>query len=223
MAEIVVPGPVSGRRYGFMISGDTPTVDEQMRIDASIRQQEDQFADEFATKYGERPAGAEAGFLDYLGEFPKGIARGGVNIAELGLLGLAGALPEDYETPVREVIRRGAYELKPQVDIGLEETVSGKFGEALGSFGGLFAASRLPGGRRLVAPALAALSGAGTASERARAAGATVEERGQALLPGLGAGALELIPIKFMRALGQDATLSLGQRLARIANVDGNN
>lgn len=220
MAEIVVPGPVSGRRYGFMISGDSPTVDEQMRIDAAIRQQEDQFAQEFAEQRGERPAGAEAGFLDYLGEFPKGLGRGAVGLGETAALGVAGLLPEDYETPVREAIRRGAYSLKPQVDVGLEETVSGKFGEAVGSFVPLLAASALPGGTAL-AGGLAVGAGAGEASERARAAGATVEERGQALLPGAAVGALELIPIKFMRALGQDATLSLGQRLARISESAG--
>jgi len=203
-----------------MISGDSPTVDEQMRIDAAIRQQEDQFAQEFAEQRGERPAGAEAGFLDYLGEFPKGLGRGAVGLGETAALGVAGLLPEDYETPVREAIRRGAYSLKPQVDVGLEETVSGKFGEAVGSFVPLLAASALPGGTAL-AGGLAVGAGAGEASERARAAGATVEERGQALLPGAAVGALELIPIKFMRALGQDATLSLGQRLARISESAG--
>lgn len=220
MADIVVPGPVSGRRYGFTIAGDAPTVDEQMRIDASIRQQEDQFADEFATKYGERPAGAEAGFLDYLGEFPKGVARGAVGLGETAALGIASLLPEDYETPTREAIRRGAYALKPEVDIGLEETVSGKFGEAVGSFVPLLGASVLPGGA-VVAGGLAVGAGAGEASERARAAGATPEERAQTLLPGAAVGALELLPIKFMKALGRDGTMSLTRRLARIAESAG--
>jgi len=220
MADIVVPGPVSGRRYGFKISGDTPTVDEQMRIDASIRQYEDQFAGEFESQYGQRPAGAEANVLDYLGEFPKGFGRGAVNIGELGALGIAGLLPEEYESPTREFIRRTAYNLKPQVDIGLEDTVSGKFGEAFGSFAPLVGMSVLPGGQ-FTAGALAVGAGAGEASERARAAGATVEERGQALLPGAAVGALDLLPISFIKALGRGEALNLSRRLARIAGSAG--
>lgn len=220
MAEIVIPGPISGRNYGFVISGDRPTVDEQMRIDAALNQYESQFADEYEARRGIRPAGAENDILDYLGEFPKGIARGGVGFGETAALGIASLLPEEYESPVREFIRRSAYNLKPQADIGMEETVSGQFGEALGSFGALGATTLLPGGA-LLAPTLAVGAGAGEASERARAAGATQEERNQTLLPGAVVGAAELLPIKFMKALGRGDTLSLTQRISRIAQSAG--
>jgi hypothetical protein len=44
MADIVIPGEISGRRYGFTISGAEPTIDERKRIDAILRQQEGTFA-----------------------------------------------------------------------------------------------------------------------------------------------------------------------------------
>lgn len=220
MVEIVIPGPVSGKRYGFRITGDTPTVDEQQRIDAILQQREGQFATEFEAEEGVRPAGAEQNILEYLGEFPKGIARGAVGMGESAALGIAGLLPEQYEAPTREAIRRVGYELSPQQDIGYGEAVSGKFGEALGSFLPLAAASVLPGGQ-VIAPTLAVGAGAGEASERARAAGATQEERNRALLPGAVVGAAELLPIKFIKALGRGDTVSLTQRVARAAATGG--
>jgi len=221
MAEIVVPGPISGRSYGFKIKGDTPTVDEQQRIDGILRQREAGFQEEYAATFGAPvDTGEGEGVLNYLGEIPKGIARGAVGMFESALLGGAAALPERYEAPVREGIRGLAYGLKPQADIGLEETVGGKFGEALGSFGALGLTSLLPGGA-VAAPALAVGAGAGEASERARAAGATEEERGTAALLGAPVGALELLPIKFIKVLGRPATGTIVIRLARASAQGG--
>lgn len=220
MAEIVITGPVSGRRYGFEVAGDSPTVDEQLWIDGRVKQYEGQFADEFEASKGVRPAGAERNFLEYLGEFPKGIARGAVGMGESAALGLASLLPEEYELPTREAIRRGGYALSPQTDIGYEDTISGNFGQALGSFVPLAAATVLPGGQ-VLAPAMAVGAGAGQASERARAAGATQEERNQTLLPGAVVGAAELLPIKFIKALGRGDTLSITQRISRAAATGG--
>jgi hypothetical protein len=222
MAEINVPGPLSGKEYRFLIAGDTPTMDEQLRIDAHLSANEQQFLTEYEEVIGEPlDTGEGTGLFNYLGEFPKGVARGAVGAVETALLGASAALPESIEDPTREVIRKGAYALKPQADIGLEDTVSGKFGEALGSFGPLLATAAVPGGA-VIAPAMAAGMGAGEASERARAAGATLEERGLATLLGAPVGASEaLLPIKLIRGLGRENALGIIQRLKRIAASAG--
>jgi hypothetical protein len=219
MAEIVVPGPISGRNYGIKIKGATPSVDEQQRIDSYIGQQESNFSKEYEQKYGVATNTEGTGVLNYLGEIPKGVARGGIGMLESGLLGAATLLPEQYETPTREAIRRGAYSLKPQADVGLEDTVGGQFGEALGSFAGLGLVSLLPGGQ-FAAPALAVGAGAGEASERARAAGATEAERSRAAMFGAPVGLAELLPIKFISVLGKPATGTIMNRLAR-ASAEG--
>ena len=221
MAEIIVPGPISGRSYGFKIKGDTPTVDEQTRIDGILRQRESDFQTEYAARFGAPvETGEGEGVGDYIGEIGKGIARGAVGMFESALLGGAAALPEQYEAPVREGIRSIAYGLKPQADMGMEETVGGTFGEALGSFGALGLTALVPGGQ-FAAPALAVGAGAGEASERARAEGATEEERAAAALMGAPIGALELLPIKFIKVLGKPATGTIVNRLTRAAAEGG--
>jgi hypothetical protein len=220
MAEIVKRGEFSNRPYRFTISGDEPTVDEQIRIDQVLRDREFSFAKDYEAKYGQALTNEGEGVLNYLGEIPKGIARGAVGMFESALLGGAAALPEQYEAPVREGIRSIAYGYKPQADVGMEETVGGTFGEALGSFGALGLTSLIPGGQ-FAAPALAVGAGAGEASERARAAGATEEERGTAALLGAPVGALELIPIKFIKVLGKPATGTIVNRLTRAAAEGG--
>lgn len=222
MAEIIIPGPISGRSYGFRIKGDTPTVDEQMWIDNRIRQKESAFQTEYAAEFGAPvETGESEGFANYLGEIPKGIARGGVGIFESALLGGAALLPEEAETAAREGIRGAAYALKPQADIGLEDSIVAKGSEALGSFGALGLTSLIPFVGPAAAGALAVGAGAGEASERARAAGATEEERSRAALLGAPVGALDLLPIKFLGELGKTATTNIINRLTRAAAEGG--
>ena len=220
MAEVIKRGEFSNRAYRFLISGNEPTVDEQSRIDQILREKEFGFAKDYEAKYGQALTSEGEGVANYLGEIPKGIARGAVGMFESALLGGAAALPEQYEAPVREGIRSIAYGYKPQADVGMEETVGGTFGEALGSFGALGLTSLIPGGQ-FAAPALAVGAGAGEASERARAAGATEEERGTAALLGAPVGALELLPIKFIKVLGRPATGTIVNRLARASAQGG--
>ena len=220
MAEIVKRGEFSNRPYRFTISGDEPTVDEQIRIDQVLRDREFSFAKDYEARYGQALTNEGEGVLNYLGEIPKGIARGAVGMFESALLGGAAALPEQYEAPVREGIRSIAYGYKPQADVGMEETVGGTFGEALGSLGALGITALLPGGQ-FTAPALAVGSGSGQASERARAAGATEEERSTAALLGAPVGALELLPLKFISVLGKPATGTIVNRMSRAAAQGG--
>ncbi len=140
----------------------------------------------------------------YLTEIPKAGARGLAGIFETGLLGGATVLPESVEAPVRDVIKRGGEGIRdllapaPNVQARLEDDefqlaeAPIKFSEALGSFGGILGTALV---NPLAAGALAAGAGAGEASERARAADATQEERNIAALKGVGAGLTELIPL----------------------------
>ena len=130
---------------------------------------------------------------DYLGEIPKGLIGGAAGLVETGALGLAALLPEDAENVVRDGIKKAGQAVQDYVppDFNLEDSIPRKVSEAGGSFAGIVGAS-------LINPAagatLAVSAGAGEASERARAAGATQEERNLAALQGILPGALELIP-----------------------------
>ena len=226
MGTISVPGPYTGRNYRIRIAGDEPTVDERMEIDAFVNQEDTRRAREYEARFGRQLTDEGEGILNYLGEFPKGIARGGVGALESAALGLASLLPESAEAPTREFIRGAAYAAKPQADVGLEDTVAGKFGEALGSFGGIAASTLLPGGAVATAPRLLGMAvttprvfaaglGMGEASERARAAGATEGERFISTLGGGAVGLSELATFKFIKALGRPTTGTIIDRIKR--------
>lgn len=218
MAIITVPGPITGKNYRINIAGDTPTMDEQLRIDQFISQTEQAARANYESKYG--ALDYESGWepLEQAGELFKGVARGGVGMLESGALGAAAFLPEWAEGPTREAIRGAAYAISPQADIGREGGVSGNFGQALGSFGALGAVSLV---NPFAARALAAASGAGEASERARAEGATEGERNLATLFGAGVGLTEMIPIDFIKALPEGAKVTIGQRIQRAFATGG--
>jgi len=196
MAVIKVPGPISGKAYTITISGDSPNVDEQKKIDAFVSQREQAFQTKYAQRFGAPiDTGESTGVGNYVGEIGKGLARGAVNLGESATLGLASLLPESWETPAREYIRRGAYEISPQADIGLEDSAFGTVSEGVGSIAPIYAASLIPVAGPVIAGALAVGAGAGEASERARAAGATLEQRNSATRKGAVVGALDLIPV----------------------------
>jgi hypothetical protein len=199
------------------------------QTDTSGLAQERAIQEEIAARRAKLRATAptrEAGVLDYLGEIPKGLAAGAAGLVESAALGAITPLDEEAELAARESIQsagRGVREyLEP--DIGLEEAVPRKFSEALGSFGAIGLASLIPGVGVPLAGGLAVGAGAGEASERARAAGATEEERAQAARLGALVGAGELLPIKFIKALGRPTTGDIVDRLKRIgasAGVEG--
>ncbi len=132
-------------------------------------------------------------FGDYLGEIPKGIIGGAAGLVETGALGLAALLPEDAENVVRDGIKKAGKAVQDYVppDFNLEDSIPRKISEAGGSFAGIVGASLI---NPVAGATLAVSAGAGEASERARAAGATQEQRNLAALQGILPGALELIP-----------------------------
>jgi len=188
---------ISGQAYNFTIAGDEPTVDELRRMDAIIRADDSEFAKNFEETYGERAVPGEgAGITNLAGEFFKGIGRGGLGLLETGALGAATLLPEEYEDPTREFIRRQGYAATQglQPDLGLEDTRTGKFVEAVGSIAGTYAPLVLGPLGVPIAAGLATGAGAGEASERARAEGTDEATRSDAALKGAGVGLTELIP-----------------------------
>ena len=228
MGNVIQESDLTGRRFSFKIAGDEPTVDEQQRIDAIIRQNDTEFAKEYESEYGvSATPGEGSGILNTLGELGKGTGRGAVNLLESAGLGAAALLPEEQELPVREFIRSLGYGARSglQPDLGVEDMMigeeAGKFGEALGSFAPLAATAFIPGVGMPIAGGLAMGAGAGEASERARAAGASQEDRNKAALLGAGVGISEILPIKFgPLAKTLEQTGSLG-RLKRIFAAGG--
>ena len=141
MGNVIQESDLTGRRFSFKIAGDEPTVDEQQRIDAIIRQNDTEFAKEYESEFGvSATPGEGSGILNTLGELGKGTGRGAVNLLESAGLGAAALLPEEQELPVREFIRSLGYSARSglQPDLGVEDMMigkeAGKFGEALGSF-----------------------------------------------------------------------------------------
>lgn len=131
---------------------------------------------------------------DYFGEVPKGLIGGAAGLVEQGALGLAALLPEDAENVVRDGIKSvgGAVQDYVAPDFNLEDSIPRKLSEAGGSFAGLVGTSLI---NPIAGGTLAVAAGSGEASERARAAGATQEQRNLAALQGILPGALELIPV----------------------------
>ena len=99
-------------------------------------------------------------------------------------------LPEEYEDPTREFIRRQGYAATQglQPDLGLEDTRTGKFGEAVGSVAGGYAPLLLGPAGIPIATGLFTAAGAGEASERARGVGTDEATRSDAALKGAGVG-----------------------------------
>lgn len=157
----------------------------------------------------------EPDFLDQIEEFGKGIPRGIIGLAEQAALGGASILTEEAEEGVRESILDTAGSAREYFapDRGSEDTVGGKFGEAVGSFAGLGLASLVPGIGMPLAGGLAVGAGAGEARERSRAADATEGERGFATALGAVVGLSELIPIKVLGALRKDVDDSVVKQI----------
>jgi len=222
LADIIRTGPYSQTPYRIRLSGDTPTADEELEIDAFIRQREAQFAEE-SKYYGvDASQGQGSGFGNQAGEFFKGLGSGAVNMVESAGLGLASMLPEDRELGAREAIRKTGIAARSPFapDIGLENSVTGQIGQGIGSFVPMAAASMLGPLGWAAAGTMAVGSGMGEASERARAAGATDAERNAAIPKGALVGASELIPISFLKFLGAPAK-GVMTRIARIAAEGG--
>ncbi|MAN64808.1 MAG: hypothetical protein CMI60_22975, partial [Parvibaculum sp.] len=140
----------------------------------------------------------EASLLDYAQEVPKGLVSGAAGILESGALGLAALLPDNAEEVVRDGIKFAGDAvqdyLAPDLNRGstLGDSVPRKLSEAGGSFAGIIGTSLV---NPIAGAGLAVTAGMGEASERARAAGASADDRFSAALQGIIPGAFEIIPV----------------------------
>jgi hypothetical protein len=128
-------------------------------------------------------------------EFFKGIPSGAIGLLETAGVGAAAALPEGYEEPTRKFIQeKGAALRKPFApEIGYEETVPRKFGEAVGSTIPFFATGPLGTAGRVAGVGLGVGAGAGEARLAAEEKGVTGADRALATALGAPVGLLDLV------------------------------
>jgi hypothetical protein len=132
----------------------------------------------------------EVGFLENVAT---GIGSGFVGTTATAALGAATVLEEDTELKARKKILDLQEDFTPEG--GDKDSITYKLASGVGSLGA-FASTALLGKAALPAAGVLALgAGAGEASERARAYGASEEERGAASLRGAAIGTLELLPL----------------------------
>ena len=152
-----------------------------------------------------RTSPEESGFIENV---LSGFGAGVVGTGELASLGAAALLDEEAELAAREKIQSAAEALRPEG--GDRESLTYKISSGLGSVAGALgaAAAATYGAGALgvgavgagligagTAGAIGVGAGAGEASERARAAGATEEERNEATRLGAAIGSLEVLPL----------------------------
>ena len=177
----------------------------------------------------------EPGILENI---TSGIGAGAVGIGEMSLLGAAAALEEEDELYARDLIQSVADSIRPEG--GDPESISYKVSSAIGSILGLAAPAvglgiaGAPTAGILTTAALAAGAGRGEASERARAADATQEQRDVAVDKGTFIGLLEVAPIarfvrfvdipvltKLVDSLGPKTVETIGQRIRSAGTTGG--
>jgi hypothetical protein len=178
----------------------------------------------------------ETGFFE---DFTGGFGRGFVGVGESASLGLAALAEEETETKLRNKIKSALdFEFA-----GDPEAFTSKLGSAFGSIAGIaapavgIAAAAPAAATTAVTTGIAGLLGvaasAGEASERAREAGATEEERSAATLRGAPIGLLEVLPMarfvknidipilsKLVDKIGPEEINTIGQK-ARSAALTG--
>ena len=177
----------------------------------------------------------EPGILENI---TSGIGAGAVGIGEMSLLGAAAALEEEDELYARDLIQSVADSIRPEG--GDPESISYKVSSAIGSILGLAAPAvglgiaGAPTAGILTTAALASGAGRGEASERARAADATQEQRDVAVDKGTFIGLLEVAPVarfvrfvdipvltKLVDSLGPKTVETIGQRIRSAGTTGG--
>ena len=199
MALYEVTGP-DGKVYE--VEGPAGASDAQ--VIAAVRQQIE--ADRRASEF---MATRDAGFFENI---LTGLGAGAVGTLESAALGLATPLDEREELATREVIKDVANYLRPEA--GNPEDLSYQLASGVGSLGAFLGTALLGPAALPAAGALAVGSGAGEASERARAAGISEEERNLSTLKGAGVGATEILPLgRFISKFGVPAVTDMVNKL----------
>lgn len=160
-------------------------------------------------------------------EFAKGIPAGAIGLLETAAVGASNILPQAEEDSAKKAIREFASAVKQPFAAaeGYEDTVGRKFGEALGSTAPFFALGPLGMAGKAAATGLAASAGAGEASTRAEAKGATQDQQTLATIGGTAVGLTEMLPVfHFIEKLGgpvKDGILAYVRRAAATGGAEG--
>tara|TARA_Y100000385_G_scaffold271010_1_gene310567 strand:+ start:1531 stop:8238 length:6708 start_codon:yes stop_codon:yes gene_type:complete len=153
---------------------------------------------------GQRAQPIQARDDGFLSNIASGFGAGAVGTGELAALGAASLFEEEKELAARQRIQDVAGAIRPEG--GDPDSIAYKLASGLGSIAGIAAPAFLAAAAPVSAPVAGALglggaaalgigAGAGEASERARAADATEEERSAATLRGAAIGSLEVTPL----------------------------
>ena len=180
------------------------------RFETALENGDEETANTLAFAIKERegsPAPVEEEESGVIENLLTGFGAGAVNVGEMASLGAAALLEEEAETKARKAIQDAFDVITPEG--GDKDSFSYKIGQGFGSVAGIAlpAAAAVFGGAPAavatgVAGALGVGASAGEASERARAAGATEEERSAATLRGAPIGLLEILPLgRFIKAI----------------------
>ena len=147
-------------------------------------------------------------------EFFKGLIPGAVNLGESAVTGASALLPEEMEQGVRGYVGKKAEGVRKAFapELGYEDTVSRKLGEAVGSTIPFFALGPLGVAGRVAAAGVGTAAGAGEARERAEEAGVKGDDRALATALGIGPGLLDTVApqIKFAKNIIYTAMLRGG-------------
>jgi hypothetical protein len=169
--------------------------------------------------------------LGVLGSLRTGFGAGAVDVGETATLGALTLLDEEQELAARERVKGFAEALRP--DRGDPNDLSYKIGQTFGSIAGIAvpaAAAVYAGAPAAVGTGIAALlgigAGAGEASERAREAGATEEQRAAATRRGALIGSTEALPLsrifrRLSNDLGEETVETIRDRLVRAGKTGG--
>jgi hypothetical protein len=196
MPLYTVTGP-DGREYS--IEGPEGANEAQVqqavafRLSEQRRQEQQSKLDQLYAQEAElrrQEAEEEAG----LGEnILSGLGAGAVGLFETAALGAATLLDEGNENEARQIIQEAADALTPEG--GNKEDISYKLAQGVGSIIGFLPTALLGPAALPAAAALGVGAAAGEASERAREAGATEEERSTSALLAAPVGLLEVTPL----------------------------
>ena len=137
-------------------------------------------------------------------EFFKGLVPGAVGLGEAAITGASALLPEETEQDVRKYVGKKAEGVRKAFapELGYEDTVSRKLGEAVGSTVPFFALGPLGIAGRVAGAGIGVAAGAGEARQRAEEEGVKGGDRALATALGIGPGLLDIVAPELKVAKG---------------------
>jgi hypothetical protein len=173
---------------------------EQLRLEREMAGDRKKYADYLKERAEPEPDPEDSSLL---GNIVRGLGAGFVDTLENSALGVATLLDEGAELTARDIIKGVAEDVRPH--LANPDEISAQLARGVGSILGFVPAAFTGPAAPAVIAGMALSGGAGEASERARAKGATQAERNRAAAQGMIPGAFDIIP--FAR---------LGRKLSKI-------